>query len=182
MGKVLLMSGSPRAGGNTDDCVAYVEKKFTAAGHSTTLVRVCDLRIEPCRGCRACMTLQRCAIEGDEFERLWGMVKASDLVVVAAPIYWSGPPGPMKNFVDRTHGYYTAPRPLAGLKGALLSVAADDGCWEPHEAVLSSWLRVYGAQLLPGVRILAREKGEALASAPARRSLTVWAETLLGVL
>ena len=55
MAQVLFLCGSPRVGGNTDECAAYVERKIAAAGHETQLVRVHDRHIEPCRGCRACM-------------------------------------------------------------------------------------------------------------------------------
>jgi multimeric flavodoxin WrbA len=180
--KAVLLSGSPRKGGNTDDCVRYVAEKLSAAGHTSNVVRVCDLNTKPCRGCRTCMKLQCCAIRDDDFEGLWSLVKSAHLVVAASPVYWFGPPGPMKTFIDRTHGYYKAPRPLEGLKAGLLSVAADEGCWEPHEAILSSWLRIYGAQMLPPVHVLAREKGEAMASPKAKAALDAWAEKLLTAL
>ena len=182
MATVLLMSGSPRTGGNTDDCVAYLEKRFANAGHRAQVVRVCDLKIEPCRGCRACMKLGHCAITGDDFEPTWNLVKTAELAVVAAPIYWYGPPGPMKNFIDRTHGYYATPPMLAGLKAAVLSIAGDEGCWEPHETIMTSWLKVYGAKVLPPARIIAREKGDATASPIAKKRLDECAETLLAAL
>jgi len=178
MAKVLFLAGSPRAGGNTDDCVGRVAAALAAAGHDTETVRVADRRIEPCRGCRACMERGRCVIEDDEFETIWRKITACDLLVLAAPVYWYGPPGPMKNLVDRSHGYYAAGEPLQGLKAALLSVAADNGCWEPHERILASWLKWYGAEMLGGVHILAREKGDAMASPPACRALDEWANAL----
>ena len=180
MGKVLLMSGSPRAGGNTDDCVAYLKKRFADAGHRTQVVRVCDLKIEPCRGCRACMKLGHCVNLEDDFAQAWAMVADwAELAVLAAPVYWYGPPGQMKTFIDRTHGYYATPPMLAGLKAAVLSIAADEGCWEPHETIMTSWLKVYGARVLAPARIIAREKGEAMSSPVARKRLDVWTRDLL---
>jgi len=179
MAKVVILSGSPRAGGNTDDCASYVARELTAAGHGVDTVRLADCRIEPCRGCRACTKLGHCAVSGDDFERVWGAVAKADFVVMAAPVYWLGPPGVTKNFIDRTHGYYAAGRPLRGLKAALLSVAADDGCWEPHERVASSWLECYGAEMLPPLRIRAREKGQAMGSPEALKRLDGWVADLL---
>jgi multimeric flavodoxin WrbA len=178
MARVLLLCGSPRAGGNTDDCADRVARRLAAAGHDTQAVRVCDRRIEPCRGCRACMSLLHCVIEGDDFEGLWREVKDADLLVQAAPIYWYGPPGPMKNFIDRTHGCFALERPLAGLKAALLSVAGDSSCWEPHESILGCWPRYYGAAMLPGARVVAREKGDARTSKAVMAALDEWADSL----
>jgi len=182
MAQALILSGSPRKGGNTDDCVAFVAQRLAEAGHVAEAIRIYEQRIEPCRGCRACMVQKRCAISGDDFEALWGRIRGADLLVLAAPVYWMGPPGGMKDLVDRTHGYYALGRPLSGLGAALLSVAGDEGCWGPHEGVLSSWLRVYGATMLDPVRILAREKGEAMASPAALRKLERWSEKLLAEL
>ena len=67
----------------------------------------------------------------------------------------------MKNFIDRTHGYYADQTVLRGLRAALISVATDGG-FEPHEAVMSSWLRIYGAEIVGSIRVMSCEKGEVL--------------------
>lgn len=162
IGSILGVSGSPRLDGNTDILVKEALRLLgERTGAATDFVRVADQRIEPCRGCRACMTLGHCAIEGDDFEQLMARLRAADLLVLGAPVYWLGPPGVMKNFIDRTHGYYTDHTILRGKRAGLISVAADSG-FEPHEAVMASWLRVYGAEVIGSIRVLAREKGEVL--------------------
>jgi multimeric flavodoxin WrbA len=107
------------------------------------------------------MRLGRCAVEGDDFEDVMSRFFAADLYVLGAPVYWLGPPGVMKNFIDRTHGYYLDHALLRGKRALLISVATDGG-FEPHEAVMASWLRVYGAEILGSIRVLSREKGEVL--------------------
>ncbi|MFP4028220.1 MAG: flavodoxin family protein [Candidatus Brocadiia bacterium] len=62
MARVLILSGSPREGGNTDDCVARVSQRLGEGGHEVETIRVCDLDLKPCMGCRRCMELGRCAI------------------------------------------------------------------------------------------------------------------------
>ena len=68
---ILGISGSPRPDGNTDILVREalrLLKDQTGAG--TAFIRVADQNILPCEGCRGCMELRRCAIEGDDFEDL----------------------------------------------------------------------------------------------------------------
>lgn len=158
--RILGVSGSPRRDGNTDVLVKEALRLLKErTGAQTELVRVADCHILPCQGCRACMELGHCAIQDDDFETLWARLLASDLFILGAPVYWMGPPGVMKNFIDRTHGYYTDHTVLRGKCAALISVAADGG-FEPHEEVMASWLRTYGAKILGTARVLAREKGD----------------------
>lgn len=162
MGSILGVSGSPRRDGNTDLLVREALRLLAErTGATAEFVRVADRRIEPCRGCRACMTLGHCAIQDDEFEALMARVLAADLLVLGAPVYWLGPPGVMKDFIDRAHGYYTDRTVLRGKRAVLISVATESG-FEPHEAVMASWLRVYGAEIVGTLRILSCEKGEVL--------------------
>jgi len=107
------------------------------------------------------MRLGRCAIRGDDFEKVMERFLRADLFVLGAPVYWLSPPGVMKNFIARTHGYYLDRSILRGKRAAIISVTTEGG-FEPHEEVMTSWLRVYGAEVLAKARILACEKGEVL--------------------
>jgi multimeric flavodoxin WrbA len=114
------------------------------------------------------MTLMRCVIEGDDFERIFEKWKAADVLIVGAPVYWYAPPGALKDFMDRTHGEYACEAlPFAGKKAAVVSVATESG-FEVQEQILLGWLRHYGAEVAGTVRLRAREKGD-LASDPIER-------------
>lgn len=160
--QILGISGSPRAEGNTDILVREALRLLAeGTGAATEFLRISDHDIEPCRGCRACMQLGHCAIAGDQFEAVMARLFAADLLVLGAPVYWLGPPGPMKDFIDRTHGYYRDHSLLRGKRALLVSVATDSG-FESHEAILRSWLEVYGAEILGAARVFSCEKGEVL--------------------
>jgi multimeric flavodoxin WrbA len=185
MAGALILSGSPRREGNTDDCAGLVEERLSSAGCRVERIRLAEENIIPCQGCRLCMQTGFCCINGDGFESLWEKVAAADLLVFAAPVYWLGPPGPVKNFIDRTHACYAAEGvSLGNLKAGILSIAAGPGCWQPHEAVMISWLRYYGARTdtVAPMRVLAREKGEALNDPEQRAGIIEWADALAGAL
>jgi len=178
--KVLVLVGSPRPGGNTDDCARYLAERLRSVGdHSVELAPLRELTIKPCAGCRACMQRGECAIRDDDMPALMDRVAGCDVLVQAAPVYWCGPPGPVKDFVDRTHGVFTIPGYLAGKKGAIVSVAAESG-FGPHEAILSSWFRYYGGEILAKVRLLAREKGELLSRPAELKKLDRLAQRMAG--
>ena len=104
-------------------------------------------------------------IQDDDFNLVMDQVMEADVLVFGAPVYWYGPPGLMKDFIDRSHGYFAVPtKILNGKKAYLISVAADGG-FEPHEDVMASWLGYYGAEIGEKVRIYGREKGDVQANA-----------------
>ena len=161
--RILCGSASPRRGGNSD---AAAERAIEVLGEigPAKLLRIHDHHIRHCRGCRECMTARRCVIRDDDFERVLDEWRAADVLVLSAPVYWLGPPGALKDFIDRSHGVYACETgPFAGKKAALISVAADSG-FETHEAMLSAWLAHYGADILGKIRLLAREKHDLLES------------------
>lgn len=157
----LGISGSPRKDGNTDVAVREALNAISGAGAETRFIRIYDCHIDNCLGCRECMSLGRCVIQDDDVEELLETLRKSSGAIIGAPVYWDGPPGKMKDFIDRSHGYY-ASRPgdlLSGLNFCLISVATASG-FEPHEDVMRSWIEYYGARMIEGVRIYAREKGD----------------------
>ena len=159
---VLGISGSPRKDGNTD----IVVREALAQLHSKKSVnakfgRITDFHIKHCAGCRECMHLGYCIIQDDDFGKLWDEILRADVIIEGAPVYWNSPPGVMKDFVDRTHGFFIKPGILNGKKAAIISVATESG-FACCETVLQSWLGYYGAEIVDQVRIYAREKGEVL--------------------
>ena len=163
--RILAISGSPRRGGNTDTAAKRALEMLAGLG-KTKFLRVHDHHIKHCLGCRRCMEIMRCAIQDDDFEGVLAEWQSADVLIVAAPVYWLGPPGALKDFIDRSHGLYAHQvRPFAGKKAAIVSVATASG-FETHERMLSTWLGHYGADIVGEVRLLAREKDD-LAGHPA---------------
>lgn len=155
------ISGSPRKDGNTD---IAVRKALTAISElrpvGTEFIRIADFNIKHCEGCRKCMEIGECAIREDDFSLVLEKLMKADLIIIGAPVYWDSPPGVMKDFIDRTHGFYTDHCRLSGKKVGIISVATSSG-FESHEKILS-WLTTYGAEIIGKTRIYAREKGEVL--------------------
>lgn len=180
--KVLGISGSPRKDGNTDYAVEraldLIKRRLPEV--DTEFIRVADYRIEHCRGCRYCMTYVECAIKGDDLDLLVGKIHDADLILLGAPVYWWGPPGFLKDFIDRTHGFYPDDKRFQDKKVAVITVAAQSG-FPSHEKTMS-WLKHYGAEYIGWLRLRAREKGELQQKPRQLRKLKTFATNLVNML
>jgi len=157
--KVLCLAGSPRRGGNSESCARMIFRLLKNDPKvEADLVRLVDHDIKRCNGCRSCIKKGHCVIR-DDFEEVWQRLMASDMVVISAPVYWDSPPGIMKDFIDRSHGYFTAKDLLKGKEIYLINVSSISG-FQTCEAVYRSWLDYYGTRIKEKIRVYAREKGE----------------------
>jgi multimeric flavodoxin WrbA len=101
--KFLILMGSPRKNGNTAQCVEAFCQELKGQGQDYDLVWLYDKEIEPCHACRFCQqdwSKFTCAINDDAFE-LADKILASDVIVLATPIYSWYCTAPMKALLDR---------------------------------------------------------------------------------
>ena len=104
--KVLILSASPRKGGNSDVLCDTFLRGATAAGHSVEKISLRDKNIHYCTGCGVCNRTHRCVQKDDMAEILDKMV-AADVIVLATPVYFYTMDGQMKTLIDRTVPRYT---------------------------------------------------------------------------
>ena len=155
---VTIIQGSPRRRGNTESAVRRLVEHLDG-GTEVSLVTLAELRVSRCIGCRRCISEGICAIADDDFPRLWGAIRLTDVIVQACPVYWHSPPGLMKDFIDRTHSTYPDRGYLRGKRAYHLVVAADSG-FETCETIMGSWITSYGGKVSGTARLLARDLGE----------------------
>ena len=101
--KATIIFGSPRKGGNTASLLAPFVQELESRGVETEYFDVYEKNIAGCRACLACQadkTRPGCVID-DDMQPIIASVAAADLLVIAAPIYCWGLPGPVKTVFDR---------------------------------------------------------------------------------
>jgi multimeric flavodoxin WrbA len=104
--KVLVLSASPRRGGNSDLLCDEFIKGAQEAGSQAEKVFLKDKTIHYCTGCGTCFNTKRCSQKDDMGEILEKMVNA-DVIVMATPVYFYSLNGQMKTLIDRTCPRYT---------------------------------------------------------------------------
>jgi len=105
--KVLVISSSPRRGGNSDLLCDQFVNGSTEAGHPAEKIFLKDKKINYCTGCGTCIDRgKKCSQKDDMAEVLDKMVEA-DVIVMATPVYFYTMCGQMKTLIDRTCSRYT---------------------------------------------------------------------------
>ena len=100
---ILILSGSPRKGGNTDLMVdAFV--KGASKLHNVEVVSVHDYKVAPCMGCNACFRNEgNNCVQNDDMTHIYDKMKDADVLVIASPVYFYGLSAQLKAVIDRCH-------------------------------------------------------------------------------
>jgi multimeric flavodoxin WrbA len=106
MKKVLVLSGSPRKGGNSDLLCDRLMEGAQSAGHQAEKIYVKDKNIHYCTGCGVCYDKRICSQKDDMTEVLEKMI-AADVIVMATPVYFYSLNGQIKTLIDRCCARYT---------------------------------------------------------------------------
>jgi multimeric flavodoxin WrbA len=127
---VLIIQGSPRAGGNCSILAGWV--KTTAEEHKRTarVIYPHDLNIKSCIGCYQCYNTGTCTFDDDMVEII-DAIRYATLLVICSPVYTNSVPGGLKLLIDRCQAYH-AELTINGYrgkqkKGIILSVAGRKG-------------------------------------------------------
>jgi len=99
--KVLVLSASPRKGGNSDLLCDQFLLGAKEAGNQTEKIFLRDQEIGYCTGCESCYISHKCVQKDDMAEILEKMI-AADVIVMATPVYFYTMDAQMKTLIDRT--------------------------------------------------------------------------------
>ncbi len=100
MKKVLILSASPRKGGNSDILCHQFMAGAEKAGNSVELISLYDKNIEFCRACYACIQTGRCVLQ-DDMQEILDKMQTADILVIATPTYFLTMNGMLKTTIDR---------------------------------------------------------------------------------
>ena len=101
MGKnVLILTGSPRIGGNTDRLAESFAKGAKEAGHNVKTFAAGRADITPCKACNACLKLGKCVFD-DLVNETAPKLAEADGVVLGSPVYYASANATLMAFVTR---------------------------------------------------------------------------------
>ncbi len=99
--KVLAFAGSPRRGGNSETLLDWVLASMgEVEGVVIEKIPLTEANVNPCRGCNACETLNRC-VQRDGMDILHDKIIEADCIILAAPIFCMGICAQAKALIDR---------------------------------------------------------------------------------
>jgi multimeric flavodoxin WrbA len=152
--QVLGLAGSPRRHGNTEQILDWFLASAEKAGAAVTKTVVSQIEVAGCISCGGCRKEGVCVVE-DGFQTLNRQLVDSDVIVLAAPLFFWNVPAQVKAVIDRGQSQwarkFVAKKPLpptaAGherRRGVLICVGADPRRYfEGTVRTVESYFRVY---------------------------------------
>lgn len=104
---VLVLSSSPRKGGNSDLLCDQFVSGALVAGHQVEKVCLKDKNIRYCTGCGTCFNRTTSCSQKDDMAEILGKMVEADVIVMATPVYFYTMCAQMKTLIDRTCARYT---------------------------------------------------------------------------
>jgi len=182
--KVLLISGSPRAKGNTRQLLDLAAAVIEEAGLETEVISLSGLDIASCRACGSCAKSGRCALN-DGLNDIIAKVKAADGLIIGAPVYFGTARGDVMNLlqrlgmVARSNGNW-----LSGKVGGPIAVARRGG----QTATLSEMLMFFfiNGMIVPGSTywnmVFGKVPGEAMQDEEGVGTIKTFAANVAGLI
>lgn len=139
---ILVVTGSPRKGGNTEIMADVFAKAAKNAGHQVTLRKLSELTVKPCQACQYCFTHDGVCVQKDDMNSILKDLELTDLLVLASPIYWFDVSAQIKCFIDRMYAFAKKGFHIDSI--AMLLNSGSDKVYDAAEAQLndiSSYLK-----------------------------------------
>lgn len=122
--KILIITGSPRADGNSNTLVGMFMGGAVAAGNEVEVIDAVKCKIYGCYSDYICQRDGECPIQ-DDMRKIHELMRWADVLVLVSPLYWGSFTSHIKRIIDRFTPYLNPKtRKLCTIREAyLISVA-----------------------------------------------------------
>jgi multimeric flavodoxin WrbA len=103
---ILALSGSTRAGGNTDTLLGEAARGAASAGARVKTLYLRNYSLASCIGCEQCRGRGYCVRFDDGMSLIYPEIESSRGLILASPVYNYNITALMKAFIDRLYPYY----------------------------------------------------------------------------
>lgn len=156
--KVVVITGSPRKGGNSFAMTEAFIKAAVEKGYSVTRFDAAMQNVGGCHACETCFQTGKACSFDDDFNVIAPAILEADAVIFTMPVYWYSIPAQIKAVIDKLYSFCVAGKDIAGKACGLIACCEEedlsvlDGVRIPIErsAALLKW-NMAGEVLIPGV-------------------------------
>lgn len=184
MSKVILLSGSPRAQGNTNQVLQECAKMIKENGVEAEVISLAGKKIESCTGCGKCNELKHCIID-DGFNEILEQVRTAEGFIVGAPVYFGTARGDVMSLLQRLGKVSMGTDSFLSWKvGGPVAVARRGG----HTASIQEMLMFYliNDMIVPGSTywniVFGRNPGEAMEDAEGIKTIRRFGENVANLI
>ncbi len=135
---ILVLTGSPRQGGNSDLMADAFINGAQAAGYTATKYETGLKKINGCKACNSCYSKDEACVFGDDFNTLAPLMEQNDILVIATPMYWFTFPAQLKAALDKMYALLIGGR-QSNIKASILLACAET----KEEAEFDGLIRTY---------------------------------------
>lgn len=121
MKNILIISASPRKGGNSDTLCDEFLRGASDGGNTAEKIFLRDKKINYCTGCGVCNNTHKC-VQNDDMSKILDKMVNADVIVLATPVYFYTMDAQLKTLIDRTVPRYTE---ISGKEFYFIVTAAD---------------------------------------------------------
>ena len=105
--KVLILSGSPRKGGNSDLLCDEFMRGAEEAGHEVEKIRVAEKKSGYCSAGYYCQQSGGVCAKKDDMAEVLQKIIEADVIVLSSPVYFYSIDAQLKTVIDRTVARWT---------------------------------------------------------------------------
>ena len=140
MKKILVITASPRVGGNSGRLADAFIEGAKSAGNQVEKLDLRPLQINPCIVCDQCFSKGKPCVLNDDMDQVYQGIEANEIIVFAMPLYYYSIPANLVAAINRlyalwSHGGYPK-------RQAMLLIAAGDSAPDTFNAVDTTWRKI----------------------------------------
>lgn len=102
--KILVITGSPRANGNSNTIATAFVSGAIAVGNEVKIFDAASARLGGCHGEQNCIKSGCCGLK-DDTAKLNELMRWADVMVLVSPLYWKGFTSQIKAAIDVMYQY-----------------------------------------------------------------------------
>lgn len=150
--KIILISTSPRKGGNSDRLADEFIRGAKEANHCIEKINLYDKTINFCKGCLACQQAKtgHCVVRDDADAIVKKMAEA-EVIVFATPIYFYEMCGQMKTLLDRTNPLFPIAHSFKAVYFITTAAESERSAMDGAIKGLQGWIDCFDEVKLQGV-------------------------------
>ncbi len=126
MKKIAVLTGSPRANGNSEQLADAFIAASQQKGNDAVKIRCAELDLLGCRACNCCYEDDKPCLMEKQFNDIAPVIQEAAAVVVFSPLYWFSFPAQLKAVLDKFYAYMHGGRCIAGKECAAVFCGETD--------------------------------------------------------
>lgn len=156
--KIMVITGSPRKGGNSSALAKAFIKGAQESGHEILEYDIADHNIKGCVVCNTCFSENKACTLDDNYSAFAKDISDVDALVISTPLYWFSYPSQLKALIDKFYSFEVGEKSLKIKEAFLLTCGELDdknvfnGLVESYEQLckLQGWQNK-GTLIVPSV-------------------------------